>query len=115
MVDDSPQFRDVAAVLLGERGITLLGQAADANQALHAAARGCPDGILLDIGLPGVDGFAAAAALAALCPGARIVLTSATFTEVPERLLKECGAIAFVLKDELAGTDLGALFTPAGT
>jgi DNA-binding NarL/FixJ family response regulator len=92
-----------------------VGQAADANQALHAAARGCPDGILLDIGLPGVDGFAAAAALAALCPAARIVLTSATFTEVSERLLKECAAIAFVPKDELAGADLGALFTPAGT
>ena len=115
MVDDSPQFRDVAAALLAERGITLLGEAADANQALHAAARACPDGILLDIGLPGADGFAAAAALAALCPGARIVLTSANFTGVPDRLLQECAAIAFVPKEELAGADLGALFRPAGT
>jgi DNA-binding NarL/FixJ family response regulator len=115
VVDDSPQFRDVAAVLLAERGLTLLGQAADANQALHAATEACPDGILLDIGLPEADGFAAATSLAALCPGVRIVLTSATFTGVPEQLLRECAAIAFVPKDELAGADLGALFTPGGT
>ena len=115
MVDDNPQFRDVAAVLLAERGITVLGEAADANQALHVAARACPDGILLDIGLPGADGFAAATALAALCPGARIVLTSANVTAVPDRLLTECVATAFVPKDELARADLGALFRPAGT
>jgi DNA-binding NarL/FixJ family response regulator len=114
VVDDSPQFRDVAAALLAERGIELLAEAADADQALHAAARACPDGILLDINLPDSDGFTVAAALAAQCPAARIVLTSADVAYVPAQLLADCAAIAFVPKEELAGTDLGALFTPAG-
>jgi CheY-like chemotaxis protein len=115
VVDDSPQFRDVAAALLAERGIELFAQATDGGQALDAVARVCPDGILLDINLPGPDGFTMAAALAVACPRARIVLTSASVGSVPEQLLAGCAAIAFVPKEELPGTDLGALFRPAGT
>jgi CheY-like chemotaxis protein len=115
IVDDSPRFRTVAAALLAERGLELLAEAADADQALDSAAAACPDGILLDISLPGRDGFAAAAALAALCPAARIVLTSANFARVEDRLLRRCRAVAFVPKEELAAVDLGALFTAAGT
>ena len=115
VVDDSPHFRDAAAVLLAERGIELLAEAGDEEQALDAAVRVRPDGILLDINLPGRDGFAVAAALAAACPGARIVLTSANFAFVPDQLLRDCAAVAFVPKEELAGAALRALFTPAGT
>jgi CheY-like chemotaxis protein len=115
VVDDSPQFREAAAVLLAERGIELLAAAEDGDQALAAAARGCPDAILLDINLPGRDGFAIATALAAACPGARIVLTSANVGHVPEQVLRGCAAVAFVPKEELAVTDLEALFAPAGS
>ena len=54
-----------------------------------------------------------AAALAAVCPRARIVLTSADVTDVPGEALRACAAVAFVPKAELAVVDLGALFTPA--
>jgi CheY-like chemotaxis protein len=114
VVDDSPQFRDAAAALLAERGIELLAEAADAAGALGAVAAACPDGILLDISLPGPDGFTVAADLAAACPRARIVLMSASVAYVSEQLLHDCAAIAFVPKEDLVMTDLGALFTPAG-
>jgi CheY-like chemotaxis protein len=115
IVDDSPEFRAAATVLLAERGFDRLMTAADASQALEAAAAVCPDGILVDIGLPGLDGFAAAASLAAVCPAARIVLTSATFAHVPPEILRECAAVAFVPKEDLADVDLGRLFRPEGT
>lgn len=115
IVDDSPEFREAAVALLAERGFDVLTTAADASQALDAAAGACPDGILVDIGLPGVDGFAAAASLAAACPAARIVLTSATFAHVPPEALRECAAVAFVPKEELADADLERLFRPEGT
>jgi CheY-like chemotaxis protein len=95
--------------------MTVFAEAGDAHQALDAAADACPDGILIDINLPGPDGFMVATALAAACPAARIVLTSANVAHVPEHLLRDCAAIAFVPKEELVGTDLGALFMPAGT
>jgi hypothetical protein len=43
------------------------------------------------------------------------VLTSANVSGVPSQVLADCAAIAFVPKEELAGTDLAALFSPAGT
>lgn len=109
VIDDSADFRAVAAELLAERGFEVL-VTADGEQALAAAADGRPDGILLDINLPGPDGFAVATSLAVTCPGARIVLTSAQVDYVPAKVLQTCAAAAFVPKHELALTDLGALF-----
>ena len=115
IVDDSPQFREVATALLAERGLEVVTTAADGDQALDAAADVCPDGILIDINLPGRDGFAVAACLAVACPAARIVLTSSSVAYVPPELLRRCAAVAFVPKEELAGVDLGWLLTPEGT
>jgi CheY-like chemotaxis protein len=110
IVDDSPSFRAAAAELLAQRGFGDCMTAGDGEQALVAVARARPDGILIDVNLPGEDGFAVAASLAAACPGTRIVLTSADFDQVPARVLKASAAVAFVPKQQLAGTDLGALF-----
>ena len=63
IVDDDARFLGLAAELLAERGFDVLGKAMDAAQALAATIRERPDGILLDINLPGRDGFATAAAL----------------------------------------------------
>jgi CheY-like chemotaxis protein len=111
IVDDSPRFRAVAAELLAMRGFEVLDEAADGEQALAAVAGGCPDGILLDVNLPGPDGFAVAESLAAACTGARIVLTSADIERIPAEVMKTCPAIAFVAKQELAVADLRTLFS----
>ena len=111
IVDDSPGFRALAAELLAVRGFEVLEEAADGEQALAAVARSRPDGILLDVNLPGQDGFAVAASLAAACAGTRIVLTSADLGQVPAEVMKTCPAIAFVAKQELAAADLGSLFS----
>jgi CheY-like chemotaxis protein len=113
IVDDSPQFCAVAAELLAERGFEVV-VAADGDQALAALADLCPDGILLDVNLPGRDGFTVAASLAAACPRARIVLTSAEMSEVPARVLADCPVVAFVPKSDLAVADLRTLLRPAG-
>jgi len=115
IVDDDAGFLGLAAELLAERGFDVLGKAMDATAALAATIRERPDGILLDINLPGQDGFATAAALSQACPSARIVLTSADVRHVAAEILRECSADAFVPKEELATTDLGDLFRPAGT
>jgi CheY-like chemotaxis protein len=110
IVDDSPRFRAVAMELLASRGFELFDVAEDGPQALAAVVRRCPDGILLDVNLPGRDGFAVAVSLAAVCPEARIVLTSADADCAPSQVLAASPAVAFVPKQELAATDLRALF-----
>jgi CheY-like chemotaxis protein len=111
VVDDSGDFRGTAAELLALRGYALLAAAADGEEARAAVdALGCPDAVLLDVNLPGPDGFAVAASLVSLCPRARIVLTSADLDDVPAPSVAACGAVAFVPKTELATVDLDRLF-----
>jgi len=111
IVDDSPHFRAMAAELLAARGFERVEDAVDGEQALAAVAGDCPEGILLDINLPGPDGFMVAVSLAASCPGTRIVLTSADADQVSAEVLTACAATAFVPKQELAVADLRALLS----
>jgi two-component system response regulator DesR len=110
VVDDSQHFRRHVCELFMLRGLEVVDAAADGEDALAAVVRTCPDGVLLDINLPGRDGYAVAASLAAMCPAARIVLTSSDVDEVPTAVLLECGATAFVPKTDLATLDLRWLF-----
>ena len=109
IVDDDVIFRTLAAELLASQGFDVLDEAADGQQALVLMAGRCPDAILLDISLPGADGFTLAPSLAAVCPDAKIVLISAGIDDVPAEVLETCGANAFLPKQELAIADLGAL------
>ena len=68
IVDDNPRFRALAAELLAARGFELVEEVAGGEQALAAVAVECPGGVLLDINLPGLNGFEIAALLAAVCP-----------------------------------------------
>jgi len=111
IVDDSPPFRSIAAELLVARGLEVFGEAGDLEQALGAVAADCPDGVLLDVNLPGADGFAVSASLASACPSARIVLTSIDVDYVPGWVLKNCAAATFLPKQELGVADLRALFS----
>lgn len=113
IVDDSESFRSAASALLAARGFELLESVPDGEAALAAVAGDCPDGVLLDINLPGRDGFAVAAAIAATYPAVRIVLTSSDTEDVPGALLRTCGATAFVPKTELATADLERHFNGA--
>ena len=110
VVDDNQHFRRQVGELLMLRGLEVVDAAADGQDALAAVVRACPDGVLLDINLPGRDGYAVAASLAAICPAARIVLTSSDVDEVPTAVLLECGATAFVPKTDLATLNLRWLF-----
>jgi DNA-binding NarL/FixJ family response regulator len=65
IVDDHDGFRSSARALLEAEGFDVVGEAGDAASALAAAARLRPEVVLLDIQLPGIDGFEVAARLAA--------------------------------------------------
>jgi two-component system chemotaxis response regulator CheB len=114
VVDDSQRFRRGIRELLMLRGFEVLDAAADGEEALAAVVHSCPDGVLLDINLPGRDGYAVAASLASVCPVARIVLISSDVEDIPPAVLADCGATAFVPKTELATVDLLRLFGGGG-
>ena len=56
-VDDHPGFRRFARSLLEREGFDVVGEAEDEASALAAAVRLRPGLVLLDVPLPGRDGF----------------------------------------------------------
>ncbi|MGH2379178.1 MAG: response regulator [Candidatus Limnocylindria bacterium] len=56
VVDNEATIREMLAIILDTEGY-LVDQAADGEEALRAIERARPDVILLDIKMPGIDGF----------------------------------------------------------
>jgi DNA-binding NarL/FixJ family response regulator len=113
VVDDHAGFRATARRLLERDGWTVVGEAVDGASALAAAAALAPDLILLDVGLPDIDGFVVAQQLAAsTADGARghaVVLVSSRDRRTYGARVDDSPALGFVAKDELDGSRLLAL------
>jgi DNA-binding NarL/FixJ family response regulator len=101
IVDDHPPFRAVARELLERAGYIIAGEASDATEALAAIAADAPDAVLLDIQLPGRDGFFVATTLAAQ-GGPAVVLVSSRDAEDYGRRIERCGARGFIAKSRLS-------------
>jgi DNA-binding NarL/FixJ family response regulator len=112
VVDDHAGFRAAARRLLESEGWTVVGEAADGATALAAAAALRPDVVLLDIGLPDIDGFAVARGLAG--GSADVVLVSSRDPEAFTGRLAASAAVGFIAKADLDGARLRAVLQPAG-
>ena len=77
LVDDDPEFRRIARVLLDGNGLSVVGEAGTVESAIAAARELRPDAALVDVGLPDGNGIDLAEALIALPWRPRVVLTSA--------------------------------------
>ena len=97
IVDDQEVFRRSAGeVVEATPGFALVGEAASGEDALALAATLSPDLILLDVRMPGVDGFETTRRLRSAHPATTVVLISSS--EVDESARKSCGAAAFLPK-----------------
>ena len=108
IVDDDPRFRVLARSLLAGAGLAVAGEAADGAGALATCAALGPAAVLLDIGLPDLDGFEVARRLSAAPDAPRVLLVSADADPVPDRAVAACGAVGFLHKAALASCDLRA-------
>lgn len=74
-----------------------------------------PDIVLLDVHLPGMDGFDVALLLAALPDPPAVVLTSSRPIEDLRRRTESSPAAGFVAKHELSGAAINAMVRAPGT
>ena len=109
IVDDHDEFRASAAALLEADGFVVVGSAAHGAAALEAVARLQPDVVLLDVQLPGLDGFAVAERLAALEHPPLVVLVSGRDPASYGPRLNTTRANGFIAKRELSGAALAAV------
>jgi DNA-binding NarL/FixJ family response regulator len=74
IVDDHRMFAEgLEKLLVMEAGVEVLGTVGTAAEALQLCRRVCPDVVVMDLDLPGMNGAEAPARLRALCPDARVV------------------------------------------
>lgn len=87
------------AMLTGQRGLELIGEATNGREALALCRRLQPDLALIDVRMPELDGLAACRGIKQECPATSVILL--TIHENPEYLLEalKAGAAGFVLKD----------------
>jgi DNA-binding NarL/FixJ family response regulator len=110
IADDHRLFAEaLEAILDSETGFEVVGRAADGNEAIEQAQTLAPDVVLLDISMPVLDGFEAAAAIAKLPHRpAVLMLTGSSAAQDIDRA-RRVGADGYVTKDSIAARLVDAI------
>jgi DNA-binding response OmpR family regulator len=97
VVDDEAITRDVVGAML-ELDDVEIHTAHDGESALTRAAEISPDLVLLDVTMPGVDGFEVCRRLRANASAPRVVMLTALADDLSRRTAAEAGADAYLVK-----------------
>ena len=110
VVDDFEPFRRFVSSTLEQRpNLQIVGVVTDGLDAVRRAEELKPDLILLDVGLPTINGIEVARRIREVFPASKILFVSETRSpEVAEEALNT-GAVGYVLKSDAAGELLPAI------
>jgi CheY-like chemotaxis protein len=106
LVDDDPRFRAMARRALVADGVHVVAEVEHGEEVLDAVAHWRPDVVLLDIGLPGMDGLEVARQLLGHAGGPVVILMSSR-DAVYGRCVADGLAAGYLRKDDLC---LAAIF-----
>jgi DNA-binding NarL/FixJ family response regulator len=109
IVDDHASFRRSARKMLEHHGHKVVGEAGDGESAIEAVRALRPDVVLLDVQLPGIDGFEVAARLTANGHSPAVVMVSSRDAEDFGDMVERSGARGFIAKHDLSGAALEAV------
>jgi DNA-binding NarL/FixJ family response regulator len=115
IADDHRLFAEaLEAVLATEERIEVVGRAADGEEAVALARSLQPDVVALDISMPVMDGFEAAAELERFDdPPAVLILTGSSAPADIDRA-RRVGAKGYITKDTIAANLVDAILAAAG-
>ena len=103
VVDDYEPFRRfVCSTLSNQPGLRVISEASDGLEAVKEAQDLRPDLILLDLGLPTLNGIEAARRISSLSYGAKILFVSQQSSPDLVRAAFDVGALGYVLKSDAA-------------
>lgn len=115
VVEDNEPFRQLICSILGKRSeLQIIGEASDGVDAVHKAEELHPDLILMDIGLPRMNGIEAARQIGELALKSKIVfLSQETSPDIVQGALS-LGAMGYVAKASAACDLLAAVKAAVG-
>lgn len=100
MADDQHLVRGALATLLNlEPDLEVVAEVARGDEVVETARVVRPDVAVLDVEMPGLDGLAAAATLAAEVPSCKVLIVTTFGRAGYLRRAMEAGALGFVVKD----------------
>jgi DNA-binding NarL/FixJ family response regulator len=103
IVDDQEAFRAAArTVVAASRGFSVAAEAASGEQAIELSSTIAPDIVLMDINLPGINGLQATSRIVSASPHVRVLLMSTYRVEDLPADARDCGATAYVHKEDLS-------------
>jgi DNA-binding NarL/FixJ family response regulator len=108
VVEDFAAFRQfITTTLASMSGLQVIGEVSDGLEAVQKALDLQPDLILLDIGLPSLDGIEAARRIRKLAPASKIIFVTQESSVDVVQVAVDLGANGYVVKAQ-AGRDLVA-------
>lgn len=100
LVDDHPVVREgLRGMLDAEPDLTVIGEAGSGEEAIAMAETLCPDVILMDLRMAGVDGVTATERILRRVPTIRIIVVTTYETDTDILRAVEAGAAGYLLKD----------------
>ena len=103
IADDERLFVDALELILeADERIEVVGRALNGREAVALARDLDPDVVLMDLSMPGVDGFGAIAAILAETGSRRVVVLSGSADPGDMEKAREAGAVGYLMKDKIA-------------
>jgi DNA-binding NarL/FixJ family response regulator len=110
IADDHRLFAQaLEAILSGDGRIEIVGQARDGNEAVQLADDLDPDVILMDIAMPGMDGFQATRVIKQSRPRASILMLTGSDSRSDVARARTAGAAGYGTKDRIAAELIDAI------
>lgn len=105
--EDDPNLAELVLETLRADGrFTVVGRAASGDEAVRLAEQHSPDVVLMDIGMPGLDGIAATEAIHARNAGQHVVIYTGSDEYRDVARADAAGAAGFLHKEALRSPDL---------
>src|SRR5215213_6103268 len=103
LIDDVSEVRNAFADLIRNAGHEIVGEADDGATGVQETLAHRPDLVIIDWGMPGMDGVEATRQIRASYPSAAIVAFCSTDTPELRDAFRTAGADAFVDKGDVKG------------
>ncbi len=102
IADDHPHFREgLRALLLSAPNLEVVGEAADGREAVSLAEKLQPDVILMDLGMPGINGIEATREILRTSPHIAVLVLSMQEDDDSVFAALQAGARGYLLKGAL--------------
>src|SRR5437588_11166320 len=110
IADDHRLFAQaLEAILTGDGRIEIVGQERDGHEAVQLAEQLEPDVILMDIAMPGMDGFQATRVIKQTRPRSCILMLTGSDSRSDVDRARTAGAAGYVTKDRIAAELIDAI------